>query len=58
MSIIRYAVWLCHRFPLSSRDVRELLHQRDIEVSHEILREWCLKFGPLFVEELRHREPR
>ena len=25
---------------------------------HETLREWCIKFGPLFVEELRHQEPR
>ena len=25
---------------------------------HETLREWCMKFGPLFVEELRHQEPR
>ena len=58
MTIIQHAVWLYHRFPLSYRDVQELLHQRGIEVSHETLREWCIKFGPLFVEELRHREPR
>ena len=25
---------------------------------HETLREWCLKFGPLFTDELRQREPR
>ena len=71
MTIIQYAVWLYHRFPLSFltrtapmrtlgryRDVQELLHQRGIEVSHETLREWCIKFGPLFAEALRHREPR
>ena len=51
-------VWLYHRFPLSYRDVQELLHQRGIQVSHETIREWCIKFGPLFAEELRHREPR
>jgi len=44
MTIIQHAVWLYHRFPLSYRDVQELLHQRGIEVSHETLREWCLKF--------------
>ena len=38
--------------------MRELLHQRGIRVGHETLREWCLKFGPLFAEELRQREPR
>ena len=58
MSIIQHAVWLYHRFPLSYRDVQELLHQRGIEVSHETLREWCIKFSSLFAEELRHREPR
>ena len=47
MTIIQHAVWLYHRFPLSYRDVQELLHQRGIEVSHETLREWCIKFGRL-----------
>jgi len=43
--------------PLSP-EVQELLHQRGIQVSHETIREWCIKFGPLFAEDLRHREPR
>ena len=58
MTIIQHAIWLYHHFPLSYRDVQELLHQRGIQVSHETLREWCIKFGPLFAEDLRHREPR
>ncbi|WP_412030182.1 IS6 family transposase [Deinococcus yunweiensis] len=58
MTIIQHAVWLYHRFPLSYRDVQELLHQRGVDVSHETIREWCLKFGPLFAEDLRQREPR
>jgi putative transposase len=58
MTIIQQVVWLYHRYPLSYRDVQELLYQRGIEVSHGTLREWCIKFGPLFVEDLRHREPR
>ncbi|WP_415791694.1 IS6 family transposase [Deinococcus saxicola] len=58
MTIIQHAVWLYHRFPLSYRDVQELLHQRGIQVSHETLREWCVKFGSFFAEHLRHREPR
>ena len=58
MIIIQHAVWLYHRFPLSYRDVQELLHQRGIQVSHETLREWCIKFGPLFADGLRQREPR
>jgi len=37
--------------------MQELLHQRGIQVSHETLHEWCIKFGPLFAEDLRHWEP-
>ncbi len=58
MTIIQHAVWLYHRLPLSYRDVQELLHQRGIQVSHETLREWCIKFSPQFADELRQREPR
>ncbi|GGI66840.1 putative transposase [Deinococcus humi] len=56
MSIIGYAIWLYHRFTLSYRDVQELLLERGIQVSHETLREWCIKFAPLLAEALRHRE--
>ncbi len=44
--------------PLSQRDVQELLHERGVQVSHETLRQWNIKFAPLLTEELRHREPR
>ena len=36
--IIRLAVTLCIRFPLSLRNVEDLLHERGIEVSHETVR--------------------
>ena len=35
--IIRHAVWLYLRFTLSFRDVEDLLAERGIEVSYEIL---------------------
>jgi putative transposase len=54
---ISYAVWLYYRFPLSHRDVEELLAERGIRVSYETVRRWAIKFGPLFAEELRRREP-
>ena len=57
MTIIQHSVWLYHRFPLSYRDVQELLHQRGIHVSHETLREWCIKSATFFTEDLRHQEP-
>lgn len=58
LSVIGYALRLYHRFPISQRDVQELLHERGIVVSHETLRQWNIKFAPLLSEELRHREPR
>ena len=43
--IISHGVWLYSRFPLSYRDVQELLCERGIDVTHEAIRQWCLKFG-------------
>ncbi len=55
LSIMGYAPWLYHRFPLSQQDVQELLQGRGIHVSHETLRQWNIKFAPLLTEELRQR---
>lgn len=54
--IIRPAVWLYLRFPLSYRDVEELLAERGVEVSYESIRRWVAKFGPQLAAELRWRE--
>ena len=43
--IIRQAIWIYFRFPLSYRDVEELLAARGIDVSYETVRRWTLKFG-------------
>jgi len=41
--IINHGVWLYYRFPLSYRDVQEILCERSITVTHEAIRQWCLK---------------
>ena len=48
--IIRLAVMLYVRFPLSLRNVEDLLHERGIDVSHETVRYWWNRFGPIFAE--------
>jgi len=53
--IIRLAVMLYVRFPLSLRNVEDLLHERGIDVSHETIRFWWNRFGPLFAAEIRRR---
>ena len=40
--IIQRAVWLCFRFPLSYRDVEDLLAERGVDVSYETIRRWSL----------------
>ena len=53
--IIRLAVMMYVRFPLSLRNVEDLLHERGIEVSHETVRCWWLRFGPMFAAEIRSK---
>jgi len=55
--IIRLAVMLYVRFPLSLRNVEDLLHERGIDVSHETVRFWWHSFGPLSASEIRLRGP-
>lgn len=51
--VIRLAVMLYVRFPLSLRNVEDLLHERGIDVSHETVRFWWHRFGPVFASEIR-----
>ena len=51
--IIRLAVMLYVRFPLSLRNVEDLLHERGIDVSHETVRFWWNRFGPMIAREIR-----
>jgi len=56
--IIAHCVWLYHRFPLSFREVEELMLQRGVVVSYETIRAWCAKFGQAYANQLRRRRPR
>ena len=53
--IIRLAVMLYVRFPLSLRNVEDLLHERGVDVSHETIRFWWNRFGPMFAAEIRRK---
>jgi putative transposase len=53
--IIRLAVMMYVRFPLSLRNVEDLLHERGIDISHETVRFWWHRFGPMFAAEIRKR---
>jgi putative transposase len=53
--IIRLAVMMYVRFPLSLRNVEELLHERGVDICHETVRYWWNRFGPIFANEIRKK---
>jgi putative transposase len=50
-------VWLYFRFPLSFREVEELMLERGIVVSYETIRRWCGKFGQTYAGALPAGSP-
>ena len=53
--IIRLAVMMYIRYPLSLRQVEDLLSERGIDICHETVRFWWNRFGPIFAAEIRKR---
>jgi putative transposase len=56
--IIRLTVMMYIRYPLSLRQVEDLLFERGIDLCHETVRFWWNRFGPLFAAEIRKRRVR
>ena len=52
--VIRMVVMLYIRYPLSLRNVEDLLFERGIDLCHETVRLWWNRFGPLFAADTRH----
>jgi len=53
--VIRMAVMLYIRYPLSLRNVKDLLFGYGIVVCQETVRFWWIRFGPMFAAEIRRR---
>ena len=53
--VIRLVVLMYVRFPLSLRNVEDLLFERGIDISHETVRFWWNRFGPLFAADIRRQ---
>ncbi|MER5996796.1 IS6 family transposase, partial [Streptomyces viridosporus] len=58
VEVISHCVWLYFRFPLSYREVEELMLERGVIVSYETVRRWCRKSGQAYANGLRRRRPR
>src|SRR3954463_3310930 len=55
--VISHAVWLYFRFPLSLRNVDEILAAPGLMGGHETVRQWARKFGQAFANQIRRRLP-
>src|SRR5450432_2989953 len=53
--VIRLAVMMYVKYPLSLRNVEDLLAERGIDISHETIRFWWNRFGPMFAAEIREK---
>jgi putative transposase len=53
--VIGLAVLLYVKYPLSLRNVEDVLHERGIDISHETVRYWWNRFGPLFASDIRRQ---
>ena len=53
--VIRLAAMMYVRYPLSLRQVEDLLCERGIDICHETVRYWWNRFGPVFAAEIRKR---
>jgi putative transposase len=53
--VIRLVVMMYVRFPLSLRNVEDLLAERGIDLCHETVRHWWNRFGPLFAADIRRQ---
>jgi putative transposase len=53
--IIRLTVMMYVRFPLSLRQVEDLLHERGIVICHETVRAWWNRFGPMFAADIKRK---
>lgn len=53
--IIQLAVMMHARFPLSLRNMEDLLHERGIDICHESVRLWVDRLGTMFSGQIRKR---
>ncbi len=53
--VIRLVVMMYVKYPLSLRNVEDLLAERGIDICHETVRFWWQRFGPMFASEIPKR---
>ena len=53
--VIRLVVMMYVKYPLSLRNVEDLLYESGIDICHETVRQWWNRFGPMFAAEIRRK---
>jgi len=53
--VIRLVVMMYVKYPLSLRNVEDLLAERGIDICHETVRFWWNRLGPMFAGEIRRK---
>ena len=53
--VIRMVVMLYVRYPLSLRNVEDLLFERGYDLCHETVRLWWNRFGPMFAADIKRQ---
>ncbi len=53
--VIRMVVMMYVKYPLSLRNLEDLLAERGIDICHETVRLWWKGFGPMFAAEIRRK---
>jgi putative transposase len=53
--IIRLAIMMYVKYPLSLRNLEDLLFERGVDIWHETVRLWWTRFGPMFAAEIRRK---
>ena len=53
--VIRLVVMMYVKYPLSLRNVEDLLFERGIDICHETVRLWWSRFGPRFAAAIRKK---
>ncbi|MBC7670202.1 MAG: IS6 family transposase [Gemmatimonadaceae bacterium] len=52
---MRRVVMMYVKYPLSLRNLEDLLYERGIDICHETVRLWWNRFGPMFAAEIRRK---
>ena len=53
LEVIRLVVMMYVRFPLSLRNVEDILAQHGYDISYETVRMWWNRFGPMFASDIK-----